>query len=581
MKVERKELSQKLKDQLVKSQKKHFLKKTKHFLRKLKSSGNWNRNHDYSMVTYIDPNTKILIIDKKLNIVYSISPKHLIGKTKVTYNNVLNYDDVKNFVSKLKIKSKKEWESYCKSDNKPMNIPENPHTVYENRGWISWGNFLDSDVVETKHRVYLSYNDAKSFIKNLNLKTQEEWRVYSKSDNRPNNIPAGPHIIYKNNGWISWSDFLGYGNNSRVKNIKSREKRVEYTKSVNNIPTEPNKCYGKTDSTSQVDSSQTNTKSKKSLNRFLSYEDAKEFVQKINVKSSNWGEYSKNYRPNNIPSNPNIFYKDCGWISWWDFLGKGGEKFLSYDDAKEFIQKININTKEKWDRYCKSDYWTRNIPSNPHHFYKDKGWISWSDFLRNGEREDRYLTFKEVKKFVRKLKIKSWYEWHKYCKNDDKPQNIPSSPNVIYKDAGWISWGDFLGTDNVCAKKKFFLPFEEAKKFVQKLNINSYGWREYSKNHRPKNIPANPHMYYKNSGWISFNDFLGNNVIAPKNKVFVPFSEAKEFVQKLNIKSVKEWNEYLKSGNKPNNIPSCPHVIYKNSGWISHVDFLGYNRKIK
>jgi hypothetical protein len=28
-----------------------------------------------------------------------------------------------------------------------------------------------------------------------------------------------------------------------------------------------------------------------------------------------------------------------------------------------------------------------------------------------------------------------------------KPFAIPSNPQVFFKDDGWISWGDFLGTD--------------------------------------------------------------------------------------------------------------------------------------
>jgi len=36
-------------------------------------------------------------------------------------------------------------------------------------------------------------------------------------------------------------------------------------------------------------------------------------------------------------------------------------------------------------------------------------------------------------------------EWREYCKSGKKPINIPASPDKTYKNKGWISWGDFLG----------------------------------------------------------------------------------------------------------------------------------------
>ena len=46
-------------------------------------------------------------------------------------------------------------------------------------------------------------------------------------------------------------------------------------------------------------------------------------------------------------------------------------------------------------------------------------------------------------------------------------------------------------------------------------------------------------------------------VLAPSLK------EAKEFVRTLGIKHHKEWNDYCKSGNKPDDIPSDPWIVYR------------------
>ena len=46
-------------------------------------------------------------------------------------------------------------------------------------------------------------------------------------------------------------------------------------------------------------------------------------------------------------------------------------------------------------------------------------------------------------------------------------------------------------------------------------------------------------------------------------KQFRDFEDAREFVRKLGLKNKKEWQEYCKSGNKPDDIPSNPWDVYK------------------
>ena len=42
-----------------------------------------------------------------------------------------------------------------------------------------------------------------------------------------------------------------------------------------------------------------------------------------------------------------------------------------------------------------------------------------------------------------------------------------------------------------------------------------------------------------------------------------PFKEARDFVRSQDIKTPKEWDEYVKSGDKPDDIPSNPGSYYK------------------
>ena len=46
-------------------------------------------------------------------------------------------------------------------------------------------------------------------------------------------------------------------------------------------------------------------------------------------------------------------------------------------------------------------------------------------------------------------------------------------------------------------------------------------------------------------------------------KEFRDFEGAREFVQKLGLQSQREWYEYVKSGDKPDDIPANPWKVYK------------------
>ena len=47
----------------------------------------------------------------------------------------------------------------------------------------------------------------------------------------------------------------------------------------------------------------------------------KYFLNKSIKSQKDWNYFSKTTRPNNIPSNPQKIYKDCGWVSLKDWLG--------------------------------------------------------------------------------------------------------------------------------------------------------------------------------------------------------------------------------------------------------------------
>ena len=86
------------------------------------------------------------------------------------------------------LKSNPEWREYCKSGDKPDNIPANPDKIYKNefQGMKDW--------LGTEWR---SFNEARDFVRTLKIKNHKEWQVYCKSGKKPDDIPAYPWKIYK------------------------------------------------------------------------------------------------------------------------------------------------------------------------------------------------------------------------------------------------------------------------------------------------------------------------------------------------------------------------------------------------
>ena len=124
-----------------------------------------------------------------------------------------------------------------------------------------------------------------------------------------------------------------------------------------------------------------------------------------------------------------------------------------------------------------------------------------------------FRSFEDARKFVHALKLNNDKEWKEYCNSGNKPNDIPSAPNELYKNKGWISWGDWLGTGFIHSSKRQYLNYEDAHDFVKTLGLKTWiEWKEYCKSgKKPDDIPSNPQRYYKDKGWNGIQDFLGNS----------------------------------------------------------------------
>ncbi|MCI0501774.1 MAG: hypothetical protein L0Y61_08545, partial [Epsilonproteobacteria bacterium] len=261
----------------------------------------------------------------------------------------------------------------------------------------------------------------------------------------------------------------------------------------------------------------------------------------------------------NIPRYPNLVYSDWkGWSDWLNssltdkaeniqflnenFIGAYNmvdpqlatvivpmnnnkkenvkidySQYLSFEDAKEIIQKKNFQNKQEWYHFTKSKDFPTNIPHNPHEIYIKDGWINMDDWLGINIDTAQYLEIEEAKKIVHRLHLHSRDDWYSFTKVNKLPKNIPEKPHLVYKNKDWIDYQDWVGYDDdtYYKLKSHYLKFEVAKKYIHSLKFKSifewfayiYGLADYPE--VPNNIPRFPKKIYHDKGWNGLNDWLG------------------------------------------------------------------------
>ena len=138
-----------------------------------------------------------------------------------------------------------------------------------------------------------------------------------------------------------------------------------------------------------------------------------------------------------------------------------------------------------------------------------------------------------------------------------KELGLPSDPRTYYKASGWINWDSFLG------KTEQLISYEEAQRIVQENCVLSR--REYDSIYKEYGLPSAPSRTYKDKGWIDWDSFLG------KAKQSLSYDEAREIVKEKGIKDKEEYQlVYNKFG-----LPKNPNRTYNGKGWIKWDYFLG------
>lgn len=238
------------------------------------------------------------------------------------------------------MRSTGEWAAFLKSERRPTDIPTNPNVIYKHDGWVGYRDWLGTGFVARQFRTYRPFRDARAFVRGLGLRSVSEWSKYCQCGAKPEDVPSAPRAVYLDQGWAGYGDWLGTGTFA------------------------PH------------------------LRTYRSFEEAREFVHTLGFPSEkHWRVYcTSGNKPSDIPANPQVVYRNQGWIGLGDWLGTGtlasrGRAYRPFDEARTFARTLGLRSEAEWRAYRKSGRRPNDIPSNPNAVYKDKGWNGMTDWL--------------------------------------------------------------------------------------------------------------------------------------------------------------------------------------------------------
>ena len=340
-----------------------------------------------------------------VNVLTKIDPEKFIKAIelkiwdKISYANYIDFDECKKYAHTLKLKNKNAWSTL---KNRRKDTPNFPEFYYKRRNkWTNWTDFLG---IPTE---WATYEEAKKYAQSSGVKSSGDWVHWKHGKTRPVNIPSSVARVYKKE-WEGWSEFLGKQNPIKrpvkshlilsyneakkiVQELKIISKYDFYNKKASlphNFPRAPSRSY-KADWVSWGDFLGT-YKLKPGEIKYASYNEHKEYIQKkFNLKSREEFHSIKYQLPRNFYKNPAQAFRTTGeWKGWGEFLGNGNvksgfEEFMSFEEAKIFIQKYKIKSKRDFANFCKITTLPTNFPKTPYSVYKkkDDSWKGWPDFL--------------------------------------------------------------------------------------------------------------------------------------------------------------------------------------------------------
>jgi len=337
---------------------------------------------------------------------------------------------------------------------------------------------------------YLPYIEARDFVRALKLKNAEEWREYYKTKERPSNIPTRPNVVYKNEGWVSWPDWLG--TNTRRSHDRKYVVNDDYFKTWSS-----NMAYilgfwfadgcmldldKKHRGNGYIFSITQHHKDRYILESFLKemksnyplYLKGSCYFFNINSKTIfedvlRLGGEERKSLVCKFPLIPNEYL--CDFIrGLWDgdgciYYNKQNKSYAStyVSGSKSFINELYRSLKkhivnlggyiqyESVNKYrlCFSKNDTIRLKKFMYQGILDNKLMlkrKYDLFLKIPDHYTyEFLDYNNAQEIAKTLGIKRWKQWRQYCKDDKIPHNIPRNPDGVYKDKGWVDWYAWFG----------------------------------------------------------------------------------------------------------------------------------------
>ena len=194
--------------------------------------------------------------------------------------------------------------------------------------------------------------------------------------------------------------------------------------------------------------------------------------------------------------------------------------FRQYGLAKPYVHRRKFATADQWRAFARTEKCPKDLPIHPDLVYDGRGWKGWDDWLGR-----KPFTYEEAKEIVQKMDVLNGQVWKETAgRMFPRPNRMPLRPDQFYKKE-FEGWQVFLGHEKVKSrhpgptnphvfqKTGVYRPFEEALKFVSKLNLGSYdGYLKWRGTYQGTDLPWHPDEIYKDE-WLGWSAFLGNKVL--------------------------------------------------------------------
>ena len=96
------------------------------------------------------------------------------GNVGVKHHQFLPFTKALLYARALKLNTTREWNQWCKTDERQANIPARPDLVYKHDGWQGYGHWLGTGNVAPKDLKFLPFKEALLYVRSLKLKCQKE-----------------------------------------------------------------------------------------------------------------------------------------------------------------------------------------------------------------------------------------------------------------------------------------------------------------------------------------------------------------------------------------------------------------------